>query len=359
VEVTAMAKREFAKIINSSINIAASGSVADSITMIDIDNLKESPDNFFEVNRVEELADTILGQGYVKENLIVRQIEGIEYEIISGHRRTAAVRLLIERGESISRKLPCLVQTYESEDHKNLDIVFMNTSARRISDAELFKSYEIVNSSLQNLKLEGVKFGQTQKTLAEILGISTGHTAKLQIIDKYATDEVKEAVEKGEISINKAADKVNKFDNKPKKQVKPKSDKKDYKSEKEKVTNLDNFSEDEVEKSPKNLNNDKLYTNEELAILWSNSEKRRAFTEKYKEWGIYAQTAELNLTYYKYDLPGGSRLIVMEHMQKYNPFSDEWEISTMKYLQKYEYFMPHNVSDYDIDEHLKELKGEL
>jgi len=49
----------------------------------------------------------------------------------------------------------------------------------------------------------------------------------------------------------------------------------------------------------------------------------------------------------------------MEHMQKLNPFSTEWEIGTMNYLQKHEHFMPYSVSDFEIDEHLKKLKGEL
>ena len=44
---------------------------ADSIKMIDVDELHESPDNFFSVEHIEELADTILGQGGVKDNLLV------------------------------------------------------------------------------------------------------------------------------------------------------------------------------------------------------------------------------------------------------------------------------------------------
>jgi len=237
-----MPKRELDPTIMGSIQIAASGNF--DVKLIDIDCLKESPDNFFDVNRVEELADTILGQGGVKENLIVRKLEDDsgKYEIVSGHRRTAAVRFLLEQGESVSRFLPCLVQTYATEHEKNLDLILMNVSTRRINDAELFKSYEVINEALQNLKKDGKKFGQVQKTLAEVLGISTGQTAKLQTIDKYATDEVKEAVSKGEMSIN-AAEKSVKSD-------KPKPEKSPEPPKTQKVSNNDNFLDSEKKLCP-------------------------------------------------------------------------------------------------------------
>ncbi|MBR2087268.1 MAG: ParB N-terminal domain-containing protein [Oscillospiraceae bacterium] len=96
---------------------------ADSIKMIDVDELHESPDNFFAIEHTEELADAILGQGGVKDNLLVVPMKSGGYEIVSGHRRTAAVKLLLERGESISRYLPCLVQNYWDEDDKRMDMI--------------------------------------------------------------------------------------------------------------------------------------------------------------------------------------------------------------------------------------------
>jgi ParB family chromosome partitioning protein len=242
-----MAKHELDSAIISSLKIAASGSFADSVKMLDIDSLVESPDNFFEVNRIGELADTILRQGYVKENLIVRKLEGDKYEIISGHRRIAAVRLLLERGESISRKLPCLVQSYSSEDDKNLDLILMNLSTRRISDDELFKSYEVLNSSLQNLKKDGVQFGQVQKTLADLLGVSTGQVAKMQYIDKHATEEEKDDIRKGETSINTAGNAVKvKEKKKPPKPVSKSEPTEKYDDE---VINIDNSCDEDYSDS--------------------------------------------------------------------------------------------------------------
>lgn len=78
------------------------------IKMIDIDELHESDDNFFVVENIEQFAQTILGQGGVKDNLIVRPLETGGYEIISGHRRRAAVQYLLDKGENIVRVLPCI-----------------------------------------------------------------------------------------------------------------------------------------------------------------------------------------------------------------------------------------------------------
>jgi ParB family chromosome partitioning protein len=200
------------------LNKAAADTFTEDIQMIDIDNLVKSEDNFFDVTGIEEFAETILGQGGVKENLIVRPLDDENYEIISGHRRTAAVRFLLEKGETVSQFLPCLVMDYKDDDEKKLDIVLMNVSARVISDSEMWKSYEVVNDILQKKKELGEKFGRVQEKLSEILGISTGKIANIQNIAHNAIPQVKEAIENGNISINTASQ-IAKLDTKKQKEI--------------------------------------------------------------------------------------------------------------------------------------------
>lgn len=168
-----------AKMMFENLSAIVANTLTDSIKMIDIDELHESQDNFFSVERIEEFAETILGQGGVKDNLIVRPIETGGYEIISGHRRCAAVRYLIENGENVSRYLPCLIQNYSDEDTKMLDIILMNVSARQISDPELWKSYEIIDRILKSKKNSGEKFGRIREKLAEYLGVSPSQVGKM------------------------------------------------------------------------------------------------------------------------------------------------------------------------------------
>ena len=193
-----------AKMMFENLNAIVANTLTDSIKMIDIDELHESEDNFFDINRIEEFAETILGQGGVKDNLIVRPLDTGGYEIISGHRRKVAVQYLLDKGENISRYLPCLVQNYDDNDNKILDIVLMNISSRQISDAEMWKSYEIVDRILKNKKSAGEKFGRIRDKLAECLGVSPTQVHKMQNIEKNAIASVKDAIQKGDISISTA-----------------------------------------------------------------------------------------------------------------------------------------------------------
>ena len=178
--------------------------LTDSIKMIDIDELHESADNFFVVDRIEEFADTILGQGGVKDNLIVRPLESGGYEIISGHRRRAAVRLLLDRGENISRFLPCLVQHYTDDDARLLDIVLMNVSTRQISDTEMWQSYSLLDKILKEKQQTGSRFGRIREKLAEMLGVSAAQIGKMENVAHNAIPAVVEAVEAGDLSISTA-----------------------------------------------------------------------------------------------------------------------------------------------------------
>lgn len=178
--------------------------ITDSIKMIDIAELHESADNFFIVENIEQFAQTILGQGGVKDNLIVRQLETGGYEIISGHRRRAAVQYLIDKGENISHYLPCLVQNYVDEDDKMLDLILMNVSARQISNQELWKCYETLDKILKEKKNKGEYYGRLRDDIAKALGVSASQIGKMQNVDKNAIETVKEAVASGELSISTA-----------------------------------------------------------------------------------------------------------------------------------------------------------
>ncbi len=185
--------------------------LTDSIRMIDIDELHESADNFFTVGLVEEFAETILGQGGVKDNLVVRPLETGGFEIISGHRRRAAVRYLLDRGENISRYLPCLVQSYSDDAARMLDLVLMNVSTRQLSDAELWECFEVLERIFREKKQAGEKFGRTRERLAEMLGVSPAQVGKMQNVERNAVQTVVDAVKSGEISIS-AANEIAKLD---------------------------------------------------------------------------------------------------------------------------------------------------
>lgn len=194
-----------AKTMLSNLTTIAQNTSSSRIQMIDINELYESPDNFFLMERIDELADAILGQGGVKDNLIVTPRKEGGYEIISGHRRRAAVQFLLDHGGSISPLLPCLVQRYPDDDSRIMDMILMNVSARQLSDQELWQSYERIDQILQDQKSAiGRRFGRVREKLADMLGISSSQVSKLQHIKSSAEPEVQEAVADGTLSINTA-----------------------------------------------------------------------------------------------------------------------------------------------------------
>ena len=103
------------------------------------------------------------------------------------------------------------------------------------------------------------------------------------------------------------------------------------------------------------------WTKKELVQLWMNTDKRRDFLKNYKEWGIWLTVPELGLEYYKYELPDGSRILVMEYRRP-NPYPRSNEESlqtfTIYYLWDSEYFNPCPSSEYTLTDLFKKLKAE-
>ena len=118
----------------------------------------------------------------MKDNLVVTPLDSGGYMIVSGHRRKAAVRLLLERGDQISRLLPCLVQHYETQDDLDLDLILLNVTARQLSDNEIWQSYQRLDQYLKRKKANGVKFGSMREELARQLKLSSSQVRKLQHI---------------------------------------------------------------------------------------------------------------------------------------------------------------------------------
>ena len=254
-----------------NLKAVVSNTLTDSIKMIDINELHESADNFFVIERIEEFAQTILGQGGVKDNLIVKPLETGGYEIISGHRRRAAVQYLIDKGENISHSLPCLVQDYKDEDDKMLDLILMNVSARQLSDQELWKCYETIDKILKEKKDKGEYYGRVRDDIAQTLGVSSAQVGKMQNIEKNAINSVKEAITNGELSIS-TANEIAKLDKKEQKKIKDlsKVQPKDIKDIKKKSAPVDTNINEETAPVDTSINDTtRLSQDEETEIMKS------------------------------------------------------------------------------------------
>ncbi|MDO5558357.1 MAG: ParB N-terminal domain-containing protein [Oscillospiraceae bacterium] len=205
-------KLNFDSSIAMDIKSAADDSFKDNIKMVDADKIKPSIENFYSLDDIDILADDIERQG-LKHNLVVYEDEKDNgtYFIKSGHRRYAAICQLISQERYNSKYIPCLVDGKKTKSECMYDLIMLNATSRVISDSELYKQYEILKDVLDELKSEGKKVkGRLREIVAAGLSVSPAQVGKIENIKHNGVDEVKKAVETGDMSIA-TADKLAKL----------------------------------------------------------------------------------------------------------------------------------------------------
>lgn len=92
-----------------------------------------------------------------------------------------------------------------------------------------------------------------------------------------------------------------------------------------------------------------------------NMEEREAFVNSYKKWCVWCKNEFTEETFYRYNLPDGSSIIVKEY-----PYSDYWDstkerIGKQMYLwfPKMKHFKNAEANMTQIKEHLKNLNKDL
>lgn len=171
------------------------------IEYIGLEKLHDDPNNFYSLDGVEELAGNIEFAGLQQPVRVRRDAEHSgEYIIVSGHRRTAAMRKIVEDGNKAFETVPCIVEAEGgSEALRELRLIYANSDTRRMSSADLSKQAERVEALLYQLKEEGVEFpGRMRDHVAEACKVSKSKLSRLKVIrDKLAPDIYAGYYEKG------------------------------------------------------------------------------------------------------------------------------------------------------------------
>lgn len=124
-----MAKLILNNAIAEDLKTAASDSFIDSLKMIEVDAIQPNKDNFYEMAEIEELAEDIERQGLMSV-LVATAAENGKYKLISGHRRLAAIQLLIDEGRRKFTTVPCYVKSTKSSEETQLDLIMLNATQR-------------------------------------------------------------------------------------------------------------------------------------------------------------------------------------------------------------------------------------
>lgn len=171
------------------------------IEYIDIDLLHKDPRNFYEVSGVDELASNIALFGLM-DPLLVRSAEDGTVQIVSGHRRHAALRKLVEEGHEELRQVPCIrVEGEASPALQELRLIYANSDTRKMTSADIAKQAERVEQLLYQLKEEGHPFpGRMRDHVAEACKISKSKLSRLHAIQNNLDPVWMPYWEKGELS---------------------------------------------------------------------------------------------------------------------------------------------------------------
>ena len=155
----------------------------EQIEYIEIDRLSADKDNFYELREIPALASNIQLCG-LQQPIRVRKAEAGNYTIVSGHRRKAALEMLIAEGHEHYASVPCIVETGGVSDAmRELRLIFANSSTRQLTPAEISRQAERVEMLLYQLKEEGVEFpGRMRDQVAAACKVSSTKLAELKVI---------------------------------------------------------------------------------------------------------------------------------------------------------------------------------
>lgn len=173
------------------------------VTMIPVEKLHSNVKNLYGVRDVENLADSIELLGGIKQNLLVREREDGEYDIVAGHKRKAAAQMLTEQGKTEYRLVPCKVENYnkraeqiETKENEvepavieELDLILTNTTQREQTIQERQKAVARLKELIPQMPgMEQVKGRALRKIIADTLKISEGSVAAVDNINKNLCD---------------------------------------------------------------------------------------------------------------------------------------------------------------------------
>lgn len=173
----------------------------EQIEYISLDLIDSDPNNFYTLTDIDKLADNISLCG-LQQPIRVREQENGRYMIVSGHRRRAALELLVADGYEKFQEAPCIVERDKvSSSLRQLRLIYANSNTRTLSAAEISEQAVQVEKLLYQLKEEGYDFpGRMRDHVAQAMAVSKSKLARLKVIRDGLDEEWRPAFQRGELS---------------------------------------------------------------------------------------------------------------------------------------------------------------
>lgn len=157
----------------------------DQIEYIDIGLIDSDPSNFYELRDIPDLAGDIETVG-LQQPLLVRPGKDGHVVLISGHRRRAALQLLVDEGKERFRQVPCIRKTGGNPLVYEMQLIFANLHTRVLTNAEIAKQALRIEEIFYQLKEQGYEFpGRMVGHVAEACNIKRAKLGRLKKIEAH------------------------------------------------------------------------------------------------------------------------------------------------------------------------------
>ena len=156
----------------------------DQIRYLPYASLIPDPQNGYSMDGIEDLARNIELVG-LQQPPRVRQLSETAFGIVSGHRRHAAIGLILKRNPgAFPNGVPCIVDREAiSTALRELQLLLGNADNRKLTPADEIQQLERLSDCIRRLEKEGYKFdGRHRDWLAKLSGMSRTKVARLQAI---------------------------------------------------------------------------------------------------------------------------------------------------------------------------------
>lgn len=157
----------------------------EQIEYIDIGLIDSDPGNFYELRDIPDLAGDIETVG-LQQPLLVRPGKDGHVVLISGHRRRAALQLLVDEGKEQFRQVPCIRKTGGNPLVYEMQLIFANAHTRVLTNAEIGKQAARLEEIFYQLKEQGYEFpGRMIDHVAEACNIKRAKLGRLKKIETH------------------------------------------------------------------------------------------------------------------------------------------------------------------------------
>lgn len=184
--------------------ILAAGKVSESDTPalreIPVEEIYENEKNFYSVDDVKDLADSIAMHGLLDPIVVTFNETAGMYQLISGHRRFKAWGQLWQQDEEKYTRIPAIVRTFPSPQMAELALIMANSTSRKLNWSEISKQAERIELLLYELKEQGYAFpGRMREQVAKACQVSSTKLARLKVIRDDLAPEWSDRRETGKL----------------------------------------------------------------------------------------------------------------------------------------------------------------